>query len=104
MSFDLAGLSGSASEDDLDISEFFASPSPHRDHGDDTNEPPPSSNSEADNFDNDPLADFSPAHLSDEVDDGSFGDNEQVNVAADSYTWKIDHSKGHHKLRGEFSP
>ena len=76
MSFDLASLSGSASEDDLDISEFFTSLSPHRDHSDNTNEPPPSSNSEVDNFDNDPLVDFSPACLSDKVNDGSFSDDE----------------------------
>ena len=76
MSFDLASLSGSASKDDLDISEFFTSLSPHWDHSNDTNEPSPSSNSEVDNFDNDPLVDFSLAHLLDEVNDGSFSDNE----------------------------
>ena len=75
MLFDLASLSGSASENDLDISEFFASSSPHRDYGDNTNEPPPSSNSEVDNFDDNPLTNFSPACLLDKVDDGSFGDN-----------------------------
>ena len=104
MSFDLASLSGSASKDNLNISEFFVSLSPYRDHSDNTNEPPPSSNSKVDNFDNNPLTDFSPAYLSDEVDDGSFSDNKQVDVTADSYTWKINHSKGHHKLRGEFDP
>ena len=76
ISFDLAGLSGSTSKDDLDISEFFTSPSPHRDHSDNTNKLPPSSNSEADDFDNNPLVDFSLARLLDEVDDGSFGNNE----------------------------
>jgi hypothetical protein len=34
-------------------------------------------------------------------DDGGYGDEEEVDVAADSYTWKIDHSKGDHKLHGE---
>jgi hypothetical protein len=34
------------------------------------------------------------------LDDGSFGDEEEVDVAADSYAWKIDHTKGQHKLRG----
>ena len=31
---------------------------------------------------------------------GSFGDDEQVDVACESYSWKIDHSKGEHKLKG----
>jgi hypothetical protein len=30
----------------------------------------------------------------------SFGDDEQVDVASESYSWKIDHSKGEHKLKG----
>ena len=75
MSFDLASLSGSAGKDNLDISKFFVSPSPYRDYSDDTNKPPPSSNSEVDDFDNNPLVDFLPARLLDEVDDGSFSDN-----------------------------
>lgn len=29
-----------------------------------------------------------------------FGNKEVVDVAADAYTWKIDHSSGHHRLRG----
>ena len=86
MSFDLAGLSGSAGEDDLDISEFFASLSPYRDYSDNTNEPPPFSNSEVNNFDDNPLANFLLAYLSDKVDDGSFGDDKQVDVIVDSYT------------------
>ena len=76
MLFDLAGLSGSTSKNNLNISKFFTSLSPHRDHSNDTNKPPPSSNSEVDNFDDNPLVDFLPAHLLDKVDDGSFGDNE----------------------------
>lgn len=39
-----------------------------------------------------------------ESEDGNFGDDELVEVAADSYTWKVDHSKGDHKLRGLFTP
>jgi hypothetical protein len=39
-----------------------------------------------------------PAQIS---DDGGYGDEEEVDVAADSYTWRIDHSKGDHKLHGE---
>ena len=76
ISFDLAGLSGSANKNNLNISKFFASLSPYRDYGDDTNKPPPSFNSEVDDFNNDPLVDFLLARLLDEVDDGSFGDNE----------------------------
>lgn len=34
------------------------------------------------------------------LDDGSFGDDEEVDVAVDAQSWKIDHSKGQHKLRG----
>ena len=34
-------------------------------------------------------------------DDGGFGDEEEeVDVAVDAYSWKIDHSNGHHRLRG----
>ena len=29
------------------------------------------------------------------------GDDEPVDVAVDAYSWKIDHSQGHHRLRGE---
>ena len=29
-----------------------------------------------------------------------FGNEEDVDVAVDAYTWKIDHSSGHHRLRG----
>ena len=75
MSFDLASLSGSTSENDLDISKFFASLSLYRDYSDNINELSPFSNSEADNFDDNSLVDFLSARLSDEVDDDSFGDN-----------------------------
>jgi hypothetical protein len=30
-----------------------------------------------------------------------FGNEEDVDVAVDAYTWKIDHSSGHHRLRGQ---
>ena len=33
-------------------------------------------------------------------DDGSFDSEERVDIADDSYSWKIDHTKGEHKLRG----
>lgn len=36
-----------------------------------------------------------------EFEDGSFGDEEEVVVASDSYSWRIDHSKGEHKLNGK---
>ena len=75
MSFDLASLSGSASENDLDISEFFVSLSSHRDNSDNTNKPPLFSNSEANNLNDESLEDFLLVYLSDEIDDGSFGDN-----------------------------
>lgn len=29
-----------------------------------------------------------------------FGNEEDVDIAVDAYTWKIDHSSGHHRLRG----
>jgi hypothetical protein len=32
-----------------------------------------------------------------------FGNEEDVDVAVDAYTWKIDHSSGHHRLRGSLS-
>jgi hypothetical protein len=36
-----------------------------------------------------------------EDEDGSFGDGEHVNIASDVYRWKIDHSKGNHRLKGK---
>jgi hypothetical protein len=38
--------------------------------------------------------------LGDNCSEGSFGDEEHVVVAADQYSWKIDHSKGDHKFKG----
>jgi hypothetical protein len=35
-------------------------------------------------------------------DDGFYNDDDQVVVASDAYSWKIDHSKGDHKLKGEY--
>lgn len=43
-----------------------------------------------------------PGELRDDCSEGSFGDEEQVIVAADQYSWKIDHSKGDHKFKGVF--
>ena len=38
-----------------------------------------------------------------EAEYGGFGDEEQVVVASDSYRWKINHSKGDHRLKGQCS-
>lgn len=35
-------------------------------------------------------------------DEGSFGNDEEVDIGADAYFWKIDHSKSHYRLRGMF--
>ena len=43
--------------------------------------------------------DASPGELRDDCSEGSFGDEEQVMVAADQYSWKIYHSKGDHKFK-----
>lgn len=34
------------------------------------------------------------------IDEGGFGNDEKVEIGADAYTWKIDHNKSHHRLRG----
>lgn len=39
-----------------------------------------------------------------EEEDSSFGDGEHVNIASDLYRWKIDHSKGNHRLKGKARP
>lgn len=44
--------------------------------------------------------DASPSGLGDDCSEGSFGDEEQVVVAADQYSWKMDHSQGDHKFKG----
>jgi hypothetical protein len=41
----------------------------------------------------------SPEPASPTSEDG-FGNEEDVDVAVDAYNWKIDHSSGHHRLRG----
>lgn len=58
--------------------------------------------SDGDGFgeDDGPYAETSPGKLRDDCSEGSFGDEEQVIVAADQYSWKIDHSKGDHKFKG----
>jgi hypothetical protein len=38
--------------------------------------------------------------LRDDCSEGSFGDGEHVFVASDQFSWKIDHAKGDHKLKG----
>lgn len=43
---------------------------------------------------------IAPQHQVDHEDEGSFGDVEQVVVAADQYSWKIDHARGDHKMKG----
>lgn len=39
-------------------------------------------------------------HLEDDDYQGSFGDSEQVAVASDQYSWKINHARGDHKFKG----
>lgn len=50
-----------------------------------------------DGLDADPPVRLSPS----EEDDGDFGDEEQVDVAVDAYSWKINHANGHHRLRSK---
>ena len=38
---------------------------------------------------------------SDDDEDTGFGDGEHVEIASRQYQWKVDHSKGEHKLRGK---
>lgn len=35
-----------------------------------------------------------------ELEERGFGDEEEVHIASDSHKWKIDHSKGEHRLAG----
>ena len=83
-------------------------------HGDDTELPVRTptfahfSSHDEDEFDPDEdedddglIADDSTPFQPGEDDEGSLGDEEEVDVAADAYSWKIDHSNGHHRLRGE---
>lgn len=39
-------------------------------------------------------------YLEDDDHEGSFGDSEQVAVASDQYSWKINHAGGDHKFKG----
>jgi hypothetical protein len=39
-------------------------------------------------------------HQDYDANEGSFGDDEQVVVASDQYSWKIDHARGDHKFKG----
>jgi hypothetical protein len=41
-------------------------------------------------------------HVEDNCNEGSFGDGEQVVVASDQYSWKIEHARGDHKFKGAF--
>lgn len=34
------------------------------------------------------------------AEEGSFGNDEEVDIGADAYVWKIDHHKSHHRLGG----
>jgi len=43
-----------------------------------------------------------PAEMGEGLGEGSFGDEEQVEVAGDQFTWRIDHHKGDHKFHGTF--
>lgn len=55
-----------------------------------------------DEDDDDGLDADTPVRLSpSEEEDGDFGDEEQVDVAVDAYSWKINHSNGHHRLRSK---
>lgn len=58
------------------------------------------SNDESSEDDDGLYGDASPGEPRDDCSEGSFGDEEQVIVAADQYSWKIDHSKGDHKFKG----
>ncbi|KAH7334190.1 hypothetical protein BKA66DRAFT_480077 [Pyrenochaeta sp. MPI-SDFR-AT-0127] len=52
--------------------------------------------------DEDGLNDDGPScHIEDDFSEGSFGDEEQVVVASDQYSWKIDHAKGDHKFKAQ---
>lgn len=51
--------------------------------------------------DEDGLYDANALHyLEDDDREGSFGDGEQVVVASDQYSWKINHARGDHKFKG----
>lgn len=39
-----------------------------------------------------------------ELEQRGFGDDEEVHIASESHRWKIDHTKGEHRLAGMLSP
>lgn len=43
---------------------------------------------------------IAPRRSEDDCSEDGFGDDEQVIVASDQYSWKIDHAKGDHKFKG----
>ena len=46
--------------------------------------------------------DASACEIRDDASESTFGDEEHVLVASDQYSWKIDHAKGDHKLKGRY--
>ena len=44
--------------------------------------------------------DASPGELEDENSESGFGSEEEVVVATEQYSWKINHAAGDHKLKG----
>jgi hypothetical protein len=86
-------------DSDLDFEEFLHSQSPKNTPNlthDDKDEHEENDDNNDDNDDG-----LHAEELLSLLDDGSFGDDEEVDVAADLHTWKINHNKGQHKLRGE---
>jgi hypothetical protein len=47
-------------------------------------------------------ADVTLQHLEDDDNEGGFGSDEEVVIASDRYSWKIDHARGDHKFKGTF--
>ncbi|CAN9196024.1 unnamed protein product [Alternaria alternata] len=65
-----------------------------------TNEPQSDDSLNDDSGDDDGLyGDASPGGLGDDCSESSFSDKEQVVVAAEQYSWKIDYAKGDYKFR-----
>jgi hypothetical protein len=83
------------------LPDLWPSPSPAATATQLTNEPQSDDSLDDDSGDDDGLyGDASPGGLGDDCSESSFGDEEQVVVAAEQYSWKIDHAKGDHKFRG----
>lgn len=78
--------------DDNNLPSSLEHPSPNQDsHGE----------SYETSDDEDGLDDADAVHyLEDDDHEGSFGDSEQVAVASDQYSWKINHARGDHKFKG----